>query len=305
MEFLKMHGLGNDFIVLDRRRDPWTPSSQEVRRLCDRHRGVGADGVILLLPPTDSDSAAVMRIFNRDGSDGEVCGNGLRCVGDLLLRNDDVVQTSVQIDDGRARITRIEARSGTPSMVEVLLPSPGRRLSDLPATIPGMSPDGDFVDRSPADLRFPGVPLPDDVRMTLVSVGCPHAVLMTEAADDTSLETVGPLVGEHAWFPMGINVHLVRKLAPGHLRMRTWERGAGPTLACGTGACAAAVADQWAGGMPGEDGLIRISMPGGDLWIGLDGSAEGRIRMRGPAVEVARGVLAPHWNTGFESETPS
>lgn len=305
MDFVKMHGLGNDFIVFDRRGDamPLTPAL--VRSLCDRRRGVGADGVILLDPPGDPATIATMRIYNRDGTDGEVCGNGLRCVGALLCDRDGVSRLTIGIDGGRADIVRVSKVGESPEMFEVVLPRPDRRVASLPAAIPGIDPDASFIDRVVPDFGDAGIALPDDTRMTLVSVGCPHAVFVTDREDEVPIDVVGPAIDAHDWFPAGVNVHLVRRLTPGHLRMRTWERGAGPTLACGTGACAAAIADHWSGGAPAADGFTRVSMRGGDLWIGIDPSTEEQIRMRGPAVEVARGVLTPSWIAESQSETPS
>ena len=305
MEFVKMHGLGNDFIVFDRRIDPMPLTSEFVRSLCDRHRGIGADGVVLLGPPRRAETVATMRIYNRDGTDGEVCGNGLRCVGSLLCERDGLSRLTVEIEGGRAEIARVSRPDETPAMFEVVLPRPDRRVSSLPATIPGVDAEASFVDRVVPDFDVVGVDLPDDTRMTLVSVGCPHAVFFTEREDEVPIDVLGPAIDGHDWFPAGVNVHVVRRLIPGHLRMDTWERGAGPTLACGTGACAAAIADRWSGGAPAADEFTRVSMRGGDLWIGIDPLADEHIRMRGQAVEVARGVLTPSWIAEAQSETPS
>ena len=306
MDFVKMHGLGNDFILLDRRAAPATITPELVRALCDRRRGLGADGVIVL-EPGRSGVAATMRIHNRDGTDGAVCGNGLRCVASWLFRTDGTSTTAIGIPGGEAEARRVSpvdpAADPASDLVEVVLPGPDRRLSSLPAAIPGRTPEDDVVDVPVQEVGLVDVGLPSDARMTLVSTGCPHAVFLTARADEVDLRTLGPALGDHAWFPGGVNVHLVRRSEPGRLEMRTWERGAGPTPACGTGACAAVAADRWSGRDPAPDGFTRVGMIGGDLWIGFDLRTEEKIRMRGPAVEVARGVLSSTWIAESSSES--
>ncbi len=302
MDFVKMHGLGNDYVVLDRRDDPAVPSGMAVRRLCDRHRGVGGDGVIVILPPVEVAAHARMRIFNRDGSDGGVCGNGLRCVGRLLFDRCGVDRVMVEIEGGVTELTRVSDEGDSTVVVEAMLPPPGRRLCSLPAEIPGFNPEDELVDREVASLGLDGVELPSDARLTLVSTGNPHAVCFTDLADGVDLDRIGALLQRHRWFPEGINFHLVRRLDDGSLRMRTWERGAGATMACGTGACAATAADRWSGGVGDAGGWTRVSLPGGALRIGMGPSAEGALRMQGDAVEVCRGTLATGWDADLDTE---
>ena len=257
--FEKFEGLGNDFIVVSVQVEGAFDRSH-VARLCDRRFGVGADGVLLVLPP-EAGGAARMRVFNADGSVPEMCGNGVRCVALFVAQRLGVRAGKVEIEtDAGMRICRLE-RTGDAAEVDVdmgLVLVRGRRTLCV------------------SDAA---------VELTLVDAGNPHAVAYRqEPAQD--LAAMGPALAKHASFVHGTNVELVRWRGEA-LEVAVWERGVGPTLACGTGACAvAAVAcarGEAVSGMP-----VRVRLPGGDLLVTHDRDT-GRTRMVGPARRVFRG----------------
>ncbi len=282
LAFSKYQGLGNDFLLLDAREadEPgfcFGLSSDRVRRLCDRRFGVGADGVILALPP-ESDGELRMRIFNADGTEPEMCGNGIRCLARFLADSD---------GDAPGRRWQVETLAGriVPELlvdggVRVDMGPPLLRSEQVPTTLaigPAGLPQGDLeVEGS----RFSGA---------AVGMGNPHLVIPLDDPEAVDLERIGPLLERHPAFPQRTNVHLVAVLAPDHLAMRVWERGAGPTLACGTGACATLVACHRLG-RSGRS--ARVDLPGGPLWIDWDPSSD-HLFMGGPAEPVFDGVIAP------------
>ena len=279
IEFLKVQGTGNDFVIVDGRTqdEDWQALAP---LLCDRHFGIGSDGLVIL---QDSDSAPVrMVMFNPDGSEAEMCGNGLRCFVKYAVERGGVgapggsldVETGAGIlratfNRAGGHIERVRIDMGvpvvTPSAIPVRAQGPGPVL-DLPLTLAGEIYD-----------------------VTCVSIGNPHAVHFTDIpVEEIPLERIGPLAETHDHFANRTNFHVVNVLAPDHLRMRVWERGAGLTLACGTGACAALAAARlrgWAGD------LATVTLPGGDLTIEWDG--EGPIFLEGPATFVFQGQWQP------------
>lgn len=288
MNFSKMHGAGNDFVVLaaDGPDSDWEGLA---RALCDRHFGVGADGLLLALPSNRCDIR--MRMFNPDGSEAEMCGNGIRClakyaVGSGLAQSRDgavTVETLAgdlrcELSGSGGRIDRVRVAMGVPRFAPSEIPV----LSDL---VKGDGPIQRF------GIRVGG----RDLSLTCLSMGNPHAVHFTEeAVDRFELDTLGPLVEHHPAFPRRVNFEVVNVLERGRVRARVWERGAGLTLACGTGACAVGVAARLAGF---SDGRTSVELPGGTLEIEWDGTGE--VYLTGPAVEVFRGEwLAPAPNTG-------
>jgi diaminopimelate epimerase len=275
LEFVKMQGLGNDFVVVDRR-EAGTPLPAELAvRLCDRHLGIGADGVLSIVP---SDEAALaMHVTNADGSVAEMCGNGLRCVArwaverGFLPAGGGVVGTgaglrhAAVLPDGRMRVDM-----GRPELAPARIPldAPGDRWVEQPLEVGGTS-----------------------LRVTAVSMGNPHAVCFVD--DDVDLRglagRVGPLAEVHPRFPRRTNVELARLLGPRAVDLIVWERGAGLTAACGTGACATVVAGVVTSRLAaGEDVTVRL--PGGALEIRVEPGLE-RVWMTGPAVEVFRGEV--------------
>jgi diaminopimelate epimerase len=269
-----MHGIGNDYVYVDGFDQQIPDPSALAPRIADRHRGVGGDGLILVLPSETADVR--MRMFNADGSEGQMCGNGVRCVAKYAW------------DHGRARSNpmAVETAAGIKT-IELTLDKDGRVSAarvDMgePILAPRQIPaemDGD---------RAVQVPLEADGRtwpVTLVSMGNPHAVIYVEHVAAVDLPAVGPALETHALFPERMNVHFVQVHRAGEVTMRTWERGSGITQACGTGASAVCVAGVLTAR---SDRKITAHLPGGDLELEWDESS-GHVFMTGPAEEVFSG----------------
>ncbi|MHC4808869.1 MAG: diaminopimelate epimerase [Planctomycetota bacterium] len=292
--FVKMHGLGNDYVFIDAHEVAVPDPPAMSRRVSDRRRGIGSDGLILLLPP-EADGDIRMRMFNADGSEAEMCGNGIRCL------------VAMAVDRGRvapdARRVRVEtlaglreafvedAGAGPVSRITVDMGSPSFGPAAVGADPAGLLAIGPGEDEAAARGLHPAVAGDPDAearRWWLVSMGNPHAVAFVPDAEAVDLHAIGPAVERHRAFPARINAHLASVLAPDAILMRTWERGSGPTDACGTGACAVAAAAIRAGLV---ERRVRVRLPGGELLIDWP---EGRsVRMTGPAVESFHGVLSP------------
>ncbi len=253
-----MHGLGNDFVVLDAREQPVTMTSALAKALADRQLGIGCDQLILLEPSATADVR--MRIWNHDGGEVQSCGNASRCV--VALTGARSLETAGGLVEG----------GSFGAEIEVSLPPPRFAWDEVPLSYP--------MDTARLPLGWG----PLDHPMAL-SVGNPHLVFFVEDLDSVPLDGLGPLIERDPAFPERINVN-VAQVAGGAIRLRTWERGAGLTLACGTGACAAAVA---AIVSKRAQSPVEVTMPGGSLTIAWDGS--GPIRMRGAAVHVFTGEV--------------
>lgn len=274
MEFTKMHGLGNDFILFSYQEVP-PDVGRFVQRLCDRHFGIGADGVVFILP---SDRADVrMRIFNADGSEAENCGNAIRCVGKYVYDHGLLSKTKISVDTlaGIQELT-LHVKG---EKVESVTVNMGRPILDgkkIPTLI-----DADRVMNQPITVG--------DMQLlfTAVSMGNPHAVFFVEDAEQFPVTEVGPLIEHHPLFPQKTNAEFVTVKNRKEMVMRVWERGAGPTLACGTGACATLVSGVLNGVVDRE---ATVHLAGGDLLISWD-EESGNIYMTGPAVEVFQGSL--------------
>src|SRR5579883_780046 len=231
MQFTKMHGIGNDYVYVSTfdQRPPADPAKLAVV-MSDRHYGIGADGLILIMPSEHAD--ARMRMFNADGSEGEMCGNGVRCVAKYVYDHDLARKSRLTIETGRGVLElELEIEGGTVRRVRVNMGTPIFDPARIPTLLPGEPP----ID----------VPMNVDghqLVVTAVSMGNPHAVIYLEDAAACPLETLGPRIEHHPSFPKRVNVHVVQVLSPSEVRMRTWERGSGITLACGPGACAVCVA---------------------------------------------------------------
>jgi diaminopimelate epimerase len=285
LQFSKYQGLGNDFLLLDSReglpvRDGGGPSDldpQSIRRLCDRRFGVGADGVILALPPREGGELR-MRIFNADGTEPEMCGNGIRCLARFLADTDgDTPGRSWQIETLAGRIVPELQADGR---IRVDMGAPFLEPAQVPTTLP-IGPQG----LPQGELEVEGYRL----RVAAAGMGNPHVVIPVEDVEAVDLEGLGAALEVHPAFPARTNVHFVQALNPEHLVMRVWERGAGPTLACGTGACATLVASHLLGL---SERRARLDLPGGSLEIDWDAES-GHLFMTGPAEAVFQGVLAP------------
>lgn len=271
LRFSKMHGAGNDFVVLDLRDGTPPPDAGLAARLADRHRGVGCDQILTIEPPRAAGSVASYRIWNSDGSTSQQCGNGARCVGAWLVR------------DGAAQGE------------EFLIDSPLRthvvqRLDDGHYAVamgrPGFAPASIPLIGFPRAREEYVVPLQgENVRFGAVSMGNPHAVLEVGLIDAAPVERIGPLLQQHASFPESVNVGFAQVLDRGHIRLRVFERGVGETLACGSGACAAAVVLMQRGRLARD---AVVSLPGGDLRIQWPAD-DAQIVMSGPAAFVFDG----------------
>lgn len=277
MKFTKMQATGNDFVLLDARglRRAWAKLAQQ---LCHRHLGVGADGLLLVLPSRKANFR--MRMFNPDGSEAESCGNGLRCLGKYLVDEGLVKsrQFMVETKAGVARL-KIGARLRNSLKVTVSMGMPRLRAEEIPVAL-----EGEKFHKSPI-LDYPLTVKGKRLALSFVSMGNPHAVaFLEEPVDSFPLTEVGPEVEHLPLFPQRTNFEIVNKVDRHHLNARVWERGAGETLSCGTGACAIAVAARLKGYM--ED-KIDIALPGGTLSLQWDG--QGEVFLTGQAVEVFEG----------------
>jgi diaminopimelate epimerase len=277
----KYHGLGNDFLIADLRGgDPiGIQEPAAVRALCDRRFGAGADGVLALLPAVTAGADARMRVLNADGSEAEMCGNGIRCVVKHLWEQDAALRRDALVIDTGAGPLRcaVAAPRGRVDGVTVDMGRPRLTRAEIPMV-------------GPADERAVAVPLPLDGReltITAVSMGNPHAITFVDdpAADLHALaERLGPSVEHHAWFPRRTNAEFARVHDAGEIHLVVWERGVGITMACGTGACATAVAACLTGrAQPGTD--IRVHLPGGPLSIRV-AADYATVHMTGPAAHV-------------------
>jgi diaminopimelate epimerase len=277
--FTKYHGLGNDFILIDNRHQAeplMTPN--EAVKWCDRHFGIGADGVIFALPSQEG-TDYTMRIFNSDGSEPEMCGNGIRCMAQFVM-DLEIVETgscrgSYQISTLAGIMTPKMESNG---LITVDMGVPRLLAVEIPTML--TTQDGQVVNQP---LEVAG----QIWNVTCVSMGNPHCITFVEDVDGISLETIGPQFEHHPVFPKRINAEFIQVVSPTYLKMGVWERGAGITLACGTGACASLVA----GVVNGKcDRHATIELPGGCLtieWSDIDQ----HLYMTGPATKVFIGEV--------------
>lgn len=284
--FRKYHGLGNDFILIDNRLTS-TPllSSEQSVQLCDRHMGIGADGVIFLLPSdTDSSSHCSMRLYNSDGSEPEMCGNGIRCLAQFAYDLD------MKFDQGMLRVNTkagmIIPQIMDDGMVKVDMGRPVLEKDDIPTRLEDGKGWMNVDDR--------------DWWMRCVSMGNPHAVCYLDESQqddlfqqvDAKLEHIGPLFEHHPLFPERTNTEFVRVINPNHVQMTVWERGAGRTRACGTGACAVVVAGVLEGKLQ-RGQQVQVDLPGGPLIIVWEEEEKGgKVMMTGPAQFVFEGTVS-------------
>ncbi len=275
LSFVKYHGLGNDFILVDNRHAPdpiITPEQAE--KLCDRHFGIGADGVIFALPGQDG-TDFTMRIYNSDGSEPEMCGNGIRCMARFLADLEGENAKSVYTIHTLAGL--ITPKLEADGQITVDMGKPRLIPAEIPTTLTG---GGETVIAQPIEVAG------QTWSVTCVSMGNPHCMTFVEDVAAIDLEKIGPLFEKNAVFPAKTNVEFVEVVNSGYLKMRVWERGAGITLACGTGACATLVAAVLNGK---SDRTATIELPGGPLKI--EWAADDRIFMTGPAQLVFAGAV--------------
>ena len=272
MRFTKMHGIGNDYVYVDciRQPPPRDPAALS-RRISDRHFGVGGDGLILIGPSERAD--ARMRMYNADGSEAEMCGNGVRCVAKYVYDHGIARKPVLTIETGRGVLTlEVQVEADRVRRVRVDMGEPILEGPKIPTTLPG---------NPPREVALPG----HGLSVTCVSMGNPHCVTYVDEITDQLVLGVGPRVEVNQAFPRRTNVEFVKVNRPDDVTMRVWERGSGETMACGTGACAVAVA----GVLTGRTGRrITAHLLGGDLLLEWS-EAENHVYKTGPAEEVFSG----------------
>jgi diaminopimelate epimerase len=290
MRFTKMQGLGNDYIYLDCFRDPVPHDPPGLsRKISDRHFGVGGDGLILICPSDKAD--ARMRMFNADGSEAEMCGNGVRCVAKYVYDHGLVRKPTLTIETGRGVLTlELEVGGGSVRQVRVDMGEPIFDPAVIPTTLPGNPPiNVRLVLPELTDIPVKLNPMlslsTKPLQATCLSMGNPHCVIFVDEITDILVGVFGPQIESLPVFPRRTNVEFVKVNRPDELTMRVWERGSGETLACGTGACAVAVAAALTGR---SQRRVVIHLRGGDLHLHW-AETDNHVYMTGPAVEVFSG----------------
>jgi diaminopimelate epimerase len=283
MRFTKMHGLGNDYVYVNGFAERVDDPAAVARRVADRHTGVGGDGMILILPSEVADVR--MRMFNADGSEAEMCGNGIRCVAKYAFDHGLSRSNPMRIETG-CGVLELALKLGEDGKVRQATVNMGQPILALPQ----IPVDREKVTRGSSEHRYwlSMLQANDLLEVVLVSMGNPHAVAFVDDVAGVELARVGPMIERHPAFPRRINAHFAQLHSPTELTMRTWERGSGITQACGTGACAVTVA----AALTGQTGRkVLAHLPGGDLSLEWRQS-DGNVYMTGPAVEVFSG----EWN---------
>ena len=296
IQFIKMHGIGNDYIYLDCIANPMPSNIEQfARHASDRHTGIGGDGVVLILPSNIADCQ--MRMFNADGSEGRMCGNAIRCVGKYYYE-------TYSCRDAACCVLTSEASTHSSLSVETLSGIKHLTLNVINNKVESITVDMGIPSLQPADIPI----LTDTpfINQTIsidsqnncalcivhcalaVSMGNPHLILPIDDIDHYPLHELGPLWEHHPLFPDRVNTEIVQQISPTHLRMRVWERGSGETLACGTGACAVVVAFTHLGRTQ-KNTPITVSLRGGDLTITYRN--DNHVLMQGTATEVFRGTI--------------
>ncbi len=271
-----MHGAGNDYVYINCFEEKLPEDiSALAREVSDRHTGIGGDGLILICPSETAD--AQMRMFNADGSESEMCGNGIRCVAKYVYDHDIAKKEELQIETGRGVLTlQMIAEDGIVEQVRVNMGEPILVADQIPTTLSGEPP-------IKAELQVAGKTL----EVTCVSMGNPHCITFVDEVNDEWVHGIGPQIEVHPAFPNRINAEFIQIVSRTEMIMRVWERGSGETQACGTGACAAAVAAVLNGL---TERTVLCHLPGGDLT--LEWAESGEVYMTGPATEVFSGKWA-------------
>ena len=273
MKFTKMHGCGNDYIYVDCTQQPLPDPNGVALKLSDRHFGIGSDGLILICPSDQADFR--MAMYNSDGSEGAMCGNGIRCVAKFCYDKGLTDKTTISVETkGGMKYLDLTVEDGVVTWVKVDMGAPSVQADTIPVV--GM---GDPVIGQPVTVGG------KEWVMTCVSMGNPHAVVWCDNVDGLEIEKIGPLFEHHEMFPDRTNTEFVKVLDRNNAQMRVWERGAGETLACGTGACATAYA-AWRNGLC--DRNVTVHLIGGDLNIEI---TDGSVFMTGPATTVFEGEI--------------
>lgn len=276
MKFTKMHGCGNDYVYVNCFQETVEHPEEVSRRISDRHFGIGADGLILIKPSEKADFE--MDMYNADGSSGAMCGNGIRCVAKYVYDYGLTDQTSISVDTkSGVKYLDLMVKDGRVEQVRVNMGAPELTASRIPV----LSETEQVIGRP---VEIGGV----EYRYTAVSMGNPHAVVFVEETDCLELEKIGPLFEHYSGFPDRINTEFVKVLDDRTVQMRVWERGSGETLACGTGACAVAVAAVLNGVVKGNQ--VTVKLLGGTLQVEWD-REKNLVLMTGPAAVVFDGEI--------------
>jgi len=273
MKFTKMHGAGNDYVYVNcfAEKLPHDIPTLAIA-VSDRHKGIGADGLILICPSEVAD--ARMRMFNADGSESEMCGNGVRCVAKYVYDHGIARQDRLKIETGRGvLVLDLEISRGLVDRVRVNMGAPILESAQIPTTLVGDPPIRQKLSAGGREFE-----------VTCVSMGNPHCVTFVDQLSDDWVLRVGPEVERHPTFPRRVNAEFIQIVSPREFKMRVWERGSGETQACGTGACASAVAGVLTGL---TERRVLAHLPGGNLE--LEWSDAGDVYLTGPAVEVFSG----------------
>ena len=273
MRFMKMHGTGNDFVLVDLRTESVDDPAAMAVEVCRRHFGVGADGLILVGPSETADVR--MRIINADGSEAEMCGNGVRCVAKFSYETGLCRKETLDVETGAGvKTVRLTVEAGRVAGARVDMGEPRLRRGEVPMLGP---PDGTALDE-PIEVED------EMLRASCLSMGNPHCVVFVEDIDSVDLGRLGPALERHPLFPERVNAHFVEVVGRDEARVKSWERGAGATLACGTGASAVCVA----GFLTGRtERSLRLHVPGGDLE--LEFAEDNHVCLTGPAEFVFEG----------------
>jgi diaminopimelate epimerase len=266
LDFTKMHGLGNDFIVFDAPRDGRLPTADEWRALSARHTGIGFDQALVIEPPRRAGTQAYYRIFNADGGEVEQCGNGVRCLAAFLHRR------GIPGNGGDDEVV-LDSPAG---LIRARVHEAG--LISVDMGVPNFDPKSLPFDASAEAHVYPLAVAGTEVEIGAVSMGNPHAVLTVTSVASAPVDRLGPAIERHPRFPKRVNVGFMEVVDRSHIRLRVFERGAGETLACGTGACAAVAVGRRHGRL---DSTVEVELPGGKLEISWNGPGE-HIWMKGP-----------------------
>ncbi|MBL8798283.1 MAG: diaminopimelate epimerase [Planctomycetia bacterium] len=274
MRFTKMHGCGNDYVYVDCFAQPMPQDPPALSRaVSDRNFGIGSDGLILICPSDKAD--ARMRMYNSDGSESEMCGNGVRCIAKYVYDHGIARKPQIKLETGRGILTLIpEVDGGKVARVRVDMGEPILKSDLIPTTLPGDPPRD--VALTVGDSQLP---------VTCVSMGNPHCIQFVDEITDALVQVIGPKIEKHPAFPRRTNVEFVKVNQRDDVHMRVWERGSGETLACGTGACAVAVAGVLTRRL---DRRVTVHLRGGDLLLEWS-EQDNHVYMTGPAVEVFSG----------------
>jgi diaminopimelate epimerase len=282
MRFTKMHGIGNDYVYVNGFVEKVADPGDVARKVSDRHFGIGSDGLILILPSDKAD--ARMRMFNVDGTEGEMCGNGIRCLAKYVFDHGLSKSNPMRVETGRGVLTLdLKTEDGKVEFVTVNMGEPILEPANVPFDV-----EKAVKGSKPCEYRISILQGNELLDVVPVSTGNPHGVIFVPDVAKIELERIGPIVETHKSFPKRVNAHWVQVISRGEVRMRTWERGSGITWACGTGASAVCVAGVITGR---TDRKVLVHLPGGDLNIEWRES-DNNIYMTGPATEVFTG----EWN---------